>query len=310
MDDQTCANRALWDWWTELHSCAEAYDIAGFRAGKESLRPVELAELGGEVAGKRLLHLMCNFGLDTLSWARRGAIVTGVDFSERAIALARSLSRELSIPATFVCADIGQLPAMLNEQFDVVYTSYGVLHWLPDLGHWAAVIARFLAPGGISYIVDTHPFLRLFDTSSPQLSAAHPYFGAGEPVGFVARGSYAVPEGDGRSLPGYMWDHGIGEVITALALAGLRIEYLHEYPFHARAVLPDMDRGADGWWRLTASPEALPLLFSLRAIQPPRISRRRGEGGMGDSPHAGASIPRARPRKMGSSPDARSPPSP
>ena len=132
LDEYFKANEHLWNRWTELHQQSEVYDLAGFRAGGLSLRDVEQEELG-TVAGKSLLHLQCHFGLDTLSWARLGARVTGVDFSQKAIDVARSLSLELSIPATFVHSNIYHLPDNLAGQFDIVFTSYGVLWWLPDL---------------------------------------------------------------------------------------------------------------------------------------------------------------------------------
>lgn len=264
-------NRALWDEWTGLHEGSDFYDVAGFKAGKDSLRPIEVAELG-DVAGKRLLHLMCHFGLDTLSWARRGAIATGTDISARSIALAQRLAEELGIPASFVRADVYDLPRALAGTFDVVYTSYGVLHWLPDLAGWARVIAHFLEPGGVFYMVETHPFMRVFDTRDPELRAALPYFYSPEPYRFEARGSYAAPSsGKEAATPGYMWDHGIGEVVTSLASAGLRVEYLHEFPYSARQIFPGMEQGEDGWWRLPGERQrAVPLLFSLRATRDAR----------------------------------------
>jgi 2-polyprenyl-3-methyl-5-hydroxy-6-metoxy-1,4-benzoquinol methylase len=116
MEDFSFANRQLWDAWTPLHETSDFYDLSAFKVGKSSLRPIERTELT-DVSGRSLLHLQCHFGLDTLSWARKGAIVTGVDFSERSIALAQSLSTELHIPATFVCSAIEHLPQRLSVQF-------------------------------------------------------------------------------------------------------------------------------------------------------------------------------------------------
>ena len=138
MDEYLQANRALWDQWTVEHKPSPFYDLAGFRAGRDRLRSIELSEVG-DVTGKTLLHLQCHFGMDTLAWARRGAIVTGVDFSEQSIALARSLSQELQIPARFYCADIYRLPDVLDDQFDIVFTSYGVLALAAmTCGSWGA----------------------------------------------------------------------------------------------------------------------------------------------------------------------------
>jgi SAM-dependent methyltransferase len=146
MDPYLKSNRDLWDAWTELHERSELYDVEGFKQGKFRLNPFEKQEVG-DVRGKTLLHLQCHFGLDTLSWVNLGAIVTGADFSEKAIALARRLSEETGIPATFVCSNIYDLPEALEGQYDIVFTSHGVLGWLPDIDAWAKVVAHFLKPG-------------------------------------------------------------------------------------------------------------------------------------------------------------------
>src|SRR5947209_740824 len=164
MDEYMATNRKLWDAWTKIHLDSEFYDVASFRNGERPIRirDYEREEIG-EVAGRSLLHLQCHFGLDTLSWARLGAEVTGADFSGRAIELARSLAGELGLPARFVHSDVYSLPANLQGEFDIVFTSYGVLYWLPDLSRWAEVVAHFLKPGGVFYVVEYHPFSQVFD---------------------------------------------------------------------------------------------------------------------------------------------------
>jgi SAM-dependent methyltransferase len=267
--DPLDSNRLLWNAWTELHEDSDFYNLAGFRAGGLSLRAIEREEIGGEVAGKRLLHLMCHFGLDTLSWARLGAHVTGTDLSDRAIGLARSLSQALAIPADFVQADVLRLPEALTGQFDIVYTSYGILHWISDLPRWASVVAHFLAPGGFFYILEDHPFMRVFSsTATGDLVAGNPYFFDPEPYRFEARGSYAAPTAD-ESAPlqtGYMWDHSLSELFNALIDAGLRLEWFHEHRRHVRAKFPGMLPRPDGAYEL---PEryrnSIPMLFSLKA---------------------------------------------
>ncbi len=181
MDEQRQANRTLWNNWTALHAKSSYYDVEGFKAGKSTLTSIEVDEVDA-VAGKSLLHLQCHFGLDTLSWARRGAMVTGVDFCERAIELARSLAQELELPARFAHSDVYDLPTVLHDEFDIVFTSYGVLYWLPDLRGWADVVARFLKPGGTFFIVEHHPFASVFDLDADgDLRAVHPYLGGSEP---------------------------------------------------------------------------------------------------------------------------------
>jgi len=265
MDEYLNTNQQLWNAWTELHETSEFYNLAGFKAGGSSLRPIESAELT-EAAGRSLLHLQCHFGLDTLSWARKGARVTGVDISDRSIALAQTLSAELAIPATFVCSDVEHAPDALGGEFEIVFTSYGVLPWLRDLRRWGEVIAHFLKPGGIFYIVDDHPAMRsLSADATGALTVANPYFWAAEPTRIEARGSYAAPADDQAPLRHwYIWNHSLGEILDALIGAGLRIEFLHEFPFAMRAKFPGMECGADGVWRFATGP-AFPLLFSLQA---------------------------------------------
>src|SRR5438067_5957834 len=184
MDDHTSANRANWDAWAAINAASANYDVAGFKAGKLSLNRIEREELG-DVAGKSLLHLQCHFGLDSLSWARLGAAVTGVDFSDKAIALARSLSEETGIPATFVQSNIYDLADNLTGQFDIVFTSYGVLWWLPDLAGWAKVVSHFLKPGGTFLLVEAHPIASMFDPDDPsELKVKYPYFPSREPLKF------------------------------------------------------------------------------------------------------------------------------
>lgn len=266
MDQYLDANRKVWDAWTLEHEKSAFYDVDGFKQGKDRLRSIELNELGPHVTGKSLLHLQCHFGLDTLAWARRGAIVTGVDFSEQSIALAQALSRELNIPATFCRSTINTLPEALSGAFDIVFTSYGVLHWLNDLKRWANVIAHFLKPGGIFYIVEDHPTMRMFSTDEDQeVKLSNPYFfSPAAPPPDEAVGSYAAPDSSQRHRY-YLWDHALGEVITRLIEAGLRIEFLHEFPMAARAKFPMMQQGKDGWWRFPASYVQIPILFSLQA---------------------------------------------
>jgi SAM-dependent methyltransferase len=267
MDDHVRANRELWDRWTLEHEKSDFYDVEGFRSGKDRLRSIELAELG-DVKGKSLIHLQCHFGLDTLAWARRGAIVTGVDLSPNSIELAQSLAREVGLNATFICSDIGQLNQVLSSEFDIVFTSYGVLHWIRDMGGWADTIARLLKPGGVFYIVEDHPFFRtLTPNEDHTLEVANPYFFSEEPDHVEMSGSYATSnQGELRTF--YIWNHSIGEVVNALLTAGLSIEFLHEFPFAARAKYSFMVQGEDGWWYLPQGSVPIPFLFSIRAHKP------------------------------------------
>ena len=266
--DHFSANRELWDAWTRIHETSPLYDLDGFRAGRCSLQPREVAEVG-DVAGKRLLHLQCHFGQDTLSWARRGAVVTGVDFAPLSIDLARSLAKELDLPATFICANVYDLPDHLDGGFDVVFTSAGVLVWLPDLPCWARAIARVLAPGGFFYLHEFHPVANACDYTEGVTEPVirHPYFRTAEPLRFEESGSYGGPE-PGVTRVSYEWPHGLGEVVGALLAAGLRLEFLHEFPDSVYPQLPFLARDEDGLWRHDGIEGGVPLMFSLKARKP------------------------------------------
>jgi SAM-dependent methyltransferase len=267
------ANRALWEAWTAVHAEGEFYDLAGFRAGGIRLRDEEI-EAVGDVRGKTLLHLQCHFGIDTLSWARLGATVTGADFSPAAIRLARELAADLGFAdARFVESNVYDLPANLDGEFDVVYTSRGVLGWLPDIAGWARVVAHFVKPGGIIYISEAHPVFQAFENEGVEpgeLRLAYPYWEHRDPLVFEVHGSYADPTADVGEQREHGWDHGLGEIVTALIDAGLVLEWLRESP--------ELDWAADflvetapGSGRYRLPPEVkgeLPLMFSLRARKP------------------------------------------
>ncbi|HKP53097.1 MAG TPA: class I SAM-dependent methyltransferase [Chloroflexia bacterium] len=266
MDEYREANRTLWNEWATLHVESQAYDVEGFKAGKSSLNSIELEELG-DVQGKTLLHLQCHFGKDTLSWARLGATVTGADFSERAIAYARALSDEIGVPATFVLSDILDLPNALTGQFDIVFTSYGAITWLPDIRRWAEVVAHFLKPGGTFYMAEFHPFAYTFENTKeePELRLTYPYFYSEQPLRFDTQGSYAAPDADYKGVE-YSWSHSMGDIITSLASVGLRIEFLHEFPVSVNfSMFAHMEEDADGYYRLKGQKIDVPLMFSIRA---------------------------------------------
>ncbi|MEO1436754.1 MAG: class I SAM-dependent methyltransferase [Bacteroidota bacterium] len=182
------SNKHLWNVWAANHSKSGFYDVEGFKNGACALKHIEVEALGAEIADKSLLHLQCHFGLDTLSWARRGAKATGIDFSKEAIGIANALSAETGIPAKFVESDLYDLPNQLEGQFDVVFTSYGVLGWLPDMDAWAKVINHFLRPGGTFYIVEFHPFFYTFEFADQEM--VYSYFNKGV-IKEENEGSYA-----------------------------------------------------------------------------------------------------------------------
>jgi SAM-dependent methyltransferase len=272
-DEEFGDNLKTWEAWTQIHVGSDFYDVASFRDERDPvrLRDYELSEIG-PVAGRSLLHLQCHFGLDTLSWARLGADVTGADFSPAAIAAARSLSNELGIAARFVESNVYDLPRNLDDQFDIVYTSRGVLGWLPDIGRWADVVGHFVKPGGFFYITEAHPVAMVFDDSHDvgrgELRLKYQYWEHERALTFDVEGSYADRSAPTEGLVEHSWDHSLGEIVTALIDSGLRIDFLHEFDF-AEWEFPWLVGGEDGRWRLPADAAGqLPLLFSLKASKP------------------------------------------
>jgi ubiquinone/menaquinone biosynthesis C-methylase UbiE len=266
-------NRRLWDAWTTVHRDGDFYDLAGFRAGGVRLREHEI-EAVGDVTGQRLLHLQCHFGIDTLSWARLGAEVTGVDFSPAAVTLARELAAELGFPsARFIESNVYDLPDVLDETFDVVYTSRGVLGWLPDIGAWARVVGRYVRPGGRFFITEIHPIAQAFENegvAAGELRLAYPYWEHEVPLVFEVKGSYADPSADVGEQREHGWDHGLGEIVTALIEAGLRIERLEEHPYleWSTDFLVESATGSETWVLPPGTPGSMPLSFSLLATKP------------------------------------------
>jgi SAM-dependent methyltransferase len=257
------ANKSLWNKRVAYHKESELYDVESFRNGKTSLQHIELEEVGN-VKGKSLLHLQCHFGEDTLSWARLGAKVTGVDFSEEGINLARSLNDELNLNAKFICANIYDLENHLDEKFDIVFTSYGTIGWLNDLNEWARIINHYLKPGGTFYIVEFHNFLWMFDAEYKNLK--YSYFFEEEPIAEENAGSYADKLADIKQIE-FGWNHPLSEVINSLINNGLTIEFLHEFPYSVYDVFPNTVKGEDGWWRLKGLENIIPMMFSIKATK-------------------------------------------
>lgn len=273
-DEAIAANQALWDIWTRIHAEGDFYDLAAFREGGIRLRDYEL-EMIGDVDGRTLLHLQCHFGIDTLSFARLGARVTGADLSPAAVELATTLAVDLGFPnARFVQSNLYDLPSNLDGTFDIVYTSRGVLGWLPDIRAWAEVVAHFLAPGGTFFITEIHPIAQAFESegvAAGELRLAYPYWEHPDPLTFKVTGSYADPTADvGEGVVEHGWDHGLGEIVTALIDAGLRIEALVEHPFVDWSLdfLVEEPPGSDMWRLPPESKGEFPLMFSLRATKP------------------------------------------
>jgi len=268
LDKQLGANRAHWDELVAINARSEMYALDAFKAGGCTLHRLELEELGS-VAGQTLLHLQCHFGLDSLSWARLGARVTAVDFSAAGIRLARQLSQECAIPAEFIESNLYDLPQQLNTEFDIVYTSYGALTWLPDLAGWAQIVMDFLKPGGVFYMAEIHPHSMVYDETSGglPLRVASSYFDTNA-IECEVEGSYADRNAVTRQKVCYQWNYPLGKLVSALIAAGLQLEFLHEFPYTVFQQFPFLELGTDDYYRLPGGQELVPLLFSIKGKKP------------------------------------------
>ncbi len=281
MREELELNRQRWDEATDIHTAGNVYGIDEFKAGQCRLHRVEVEEVG-DVTGKSLLHLQCHFGLDTLSWARRGAKVTGVDFSPKGIEAARRIGQESGVAGEFVCCDLYDVPNVLKRpgSFDVVFTSYGAINWLPDLGKWGKIIADYLRLGGFFYIVEAHPTARMFPANETDLKQAGSfrawlsYFHDPAGIRWPADVDYANPSATYQS-GSHEWQHTMGDVVNSLIDAGLKIDWVHEFPYCAWEVVSGCQvverfSPSHAFYGLPLSQPQIPLMFSIRASKPLR----------------------------------------
>ena len=273
MDHRLETNRRNWNERTPVHAASAFYDVASFKAGRITLNDVERREVGA-VDGKSLLHLQCHFGMDTMSWARLGARATGVDFSDAAIEQARALNAELGLDARFVQSNVYDLPDVLDEEFDVVYTATGALCWLPDLSAWAAVAAGRVKPGGFLYLMDEHPAFKMFASVAQgehggvdDLRVGYSYFPDSKGIHFEG-GVPSYADTTTIASDTYEWMHSLEEILSAVQGAGLQLAFFHEFPMSLYCPFPGMVRGQDGWWRFPEHNDRLPQMFSLLARKP------------------------------------------
>ncbi len=264
-DDHLAVNRSLWDERVAHHRSSAFYDTDGVIAGThDPLRPFEIEEVG-DVDGRQLLHLQCHFGLDTIAWARRGAVATGLDFSGEAIAAAAEVAAAAGVVARFVQADVYDAPVALGgETFDIVYTGLGALNWLPDIGRWATTVAALLRPGGILYLAEFHPFVHVF--ADEDRTVTYGYFDPG-PLRWADAGTY-TDVADGAALDhdeSIEWQHTIADVLEAVIAAGLTVESFREHDHTLFPRWPDLVPGPGGRYDLPDGTPSLPLMYSLRA---------------------------------------------
>ncbi len=255
-------NKKLWDRKTEIHYSSDFYDVKAFLKGKDALNTIEL-ELLGDLTGKKILHLQCHFGLDTLSLARHGAIPTGVDFSEKAISRANQLKDTLDVHARFIQSDIYQLKDVHHETYDVVFTSYGVLGWLPDMNTWAETVAHFLEPGGRLVLVEFHPVVWMFSYDFKQIEFNYM---DSEPIIEELEGTY-TDRGANIKEQSVSWNHGLAQVMNALIKAGLSPEDFQEYNYSPYDCFENTIKISDRKYQIKGLEEKIPMLFSIKAVK-------------------------------------------
>ncbi|MCH9660269.1 MAG: class I SAM-dependent methyltransferase [Bacteroidetes bacterium] len=254
-------NKETWNKKVAIHAASDFYAMADFKAGTSTLNKYELEALG-DVSGKSLLHLQCHFGQDTMSWARMGAKCTGVDLSDEAVKLASQLNTELDLDAQFVCCNVLDTSQCVSEKFDIVFTSYGTIGWLPDLRPWAKMISERLKSGGVFYIAEFHPIAWMYDyTVSPPVMKYG--YHQKEVIYEEYEGTYAEEDTTKILSKEYAWNHPLSEVINSLIEAGLTIEYLNEHDGSPYDVFPNLEKQQNGMYEM--SEKLYPLVFELKA---------------------------------------------
>ena len=257
-------NKETWNKKVALHAKSAMYDVESFKKGKSSLNKYELDELK-DVKGKSMLHLQCHFGQDTLSWSRLGAKCTGVDISDEGINLAISLNKELGYDAKFVCCNVYDINNYISDKFDIIFTSYGVVGWLPDLTKWANLISSRLIKGGTFYMVEFHPIVWMFDYLEGKPLLKYPYLNK-DVIYEEYEGTYADKDAKIISKE-YGWNHGLGEVVSSLIAAGLKIEFLHEFEESPYNVFPELKETKSGMYKLQEGKDLFPLVYSIKATK-------------------------------------------
>ncbi|SNS65225.1 Methyltransferase domain-containing protein [Asanoa hainanensis] len=269
--DYRTVNRANWDERAPAHAASPDYGLDLFAADPAHLHPVVRFDLPrlGDVTGLRGVHLQCHIGTDTISLSRLGARMTGLDFSPAAVAEARRLAERLGDRTEFVESDVYAAGDVLEAgAYDLVFTGIGALCWLPSVDRWAAVVARLLKPGGRLFIREGHPMLWSLDDAAEGLVVRYPYFETAEPLVWTEGGTYVSTDAVFTQNLTHEWNHGLGEIVTALLDHGLRLTMLVEHDSVPWEALPGrMVCGDDGEWRLTEGRERVPLSYTLRAVK-------------------------------------------
>jgi SAM-dependent methyltransferase len=270
--DYTEVNKANWDERVPAHAASPDYNVDRYLNDPEFLSDVVRFDLPllGDIRGLRGVHLQCHIGTDTISLARLGASMTGVDFSGPAVRQARALAEQTGADATFVESDVYDAAAAAGADYDLVFTGIGALCWLPSIRRWAGVVASLLRPGGRLFIREGHPMLWSLADPRPDglLVVEYPYFERDEPTVFDEAGTYVSTDVEFEQTITHEWNHGLGEVISALLAEGMTITALTEHDSVPWEALPgQMTKLGNDEWRLTDRPWRLPHSYTLQAVR-------------------------------------------
>ncbi len=255
-------NQALWNAKTPHHINSDFYRHAEFKAGMNTLNEMEL-KLLGDVKGKTILHLQCHFGQDTLTLARMGAKVTGIDLSPAAIAEAQSLNTELGLDAEFICTNIYDLPQVLDKEYDIVFTSYGTICWLPDLTAWAKIVSRYIQPGGAFVFAEFHPTVWMFDNNFTHVQ--YSYFNK-EVIEEIETGTYADFSAD-ITLKSITWNHHLSEIFQSLLNEHLQMVHFEELDYSPYACFPQTVEIAPRKYQIPGMEGKLPMMYGLKMVK-------------------------------------------
>lgn len=263
MEDYIEVNKKLWNDKVEIHAKSEFYDVDAFIAGKQVLNAIEL-DLLGDLNGKSVLHLQCHFGQDSIELSRMGARVLGVDLSDKAIDKANWLAEQCGTDTKFICADVYDTPNHIDEKFDIVFTSYGTVGWLPDMDRWAAVVNHFLKPDGKFVFAEFHPVVWMMDYEFSKID--YSYFNI-EPIIEEEPGTYTNPEAPIKNKE-FSWNHPISEVVGALLKQGLNLKELNEFDYSPYPCFKNLLKLEDKKYQIKGLEGKLPMVYSLLMNKP------------------------------------------